>query len=53
MSLPTWLKFSEASLTYSGKSTEIGLLVIRLQVFDTYLANVFQDFELEIYNEPP
>jgi hypothetical protein len=48
-----WLKFNEGSLTFSGKSTEIKVYVIRLKAIDSYQASFYLDFELEIYNEPP
>jgi hypothetical protein len=47
-----WLKFNEGSLTFSGKSTEINVYVIRVKAIGYYHASFYLDFELEIYNEP-
>ncbi len=51
--IPDWLLFNKASLTLYGTPTKTGLVKIRINAQDTYGATAYQDFELEIFSNPP
>jgi polyhydroxybutyrate depolymerase len=46
--LPGWLKFNQASQTFTGTPDKIENLIIRISATDSYFANVYDEFKITI-----
>jgi hypothetical protein len=51
--MPNWIQFNKAAQALYGIPTEIGFFLIRVFAEDICGAVGFQDFEIEVYSEPP